>query len=448
MEETANNKGKQSADVASISPMELVSENFLVTQQLQRMPNLFARGLLYLVVLLVVVTLIYMSVCTIDIVVEAKSIATPASHTIRILSDRDGYADEIFVTEGGKVAANSPLFRIRSKEAMSHRSKVGELRDSIPLRKEHFDTRAAAVREELASLEAEHHKTIAINLLKLEEKSLSLQSIESDIAYWQKEAANLAAEYDDTKALYDKRLLSTAEYNAMKSRVEQARTQKEKLAAQKKILLNEKRILEEETSREKAGHASRRRLRENEMKALQVEKTSALKTMGSEMERSEQMLSLKEGGPAPQNVREMGNLIRTEVAGTVAELHFRNRGEFVKTGDLLCTIVPADGELFMDITVENKDIGFLEAGTEIRYKLDAFPHTDYGTLRGKVALIPPAAVENEKKEFVYRIKGSLEKPHFDIRGKKYPVKAGMTATAEFITERKSILSMLLNKFDR
>ena len=99
----------------------------------------------------------------------------------------------------------------------------------------------------------------------------------------------------------------------------------------------------------------------------------------------------------------------------------------------------------MDITVANKDIGFIEPDTEIKYKFDAFPYTDYGTLNGKVLMISPSAVEDKTQGFIYHIQGSLDQTYFEIKGKKYPIKAGMTATAELVTEKKSIFSMLFKK---
>jgi HlyD family secretion protein len=82
---------------------------------------------------------------------------------------------------------------------------------------------------------------------------------------------------------------------------------------------------------------------------------------------------------------------------------------------------------------------------EIKYKFDAFPYTDYGTLHGKVLLISPSAVEDKVQSFVYHVQGTLDQTYFEIKRKKYFIKAGMTATAELITEKKSIFAMLFRK---
>jgi hypothetical protein len=46
---------------------------------------------------------------------------------------------------------------------------------------------------------------------------------------------------------------------------------------------------------------------------------------------------------------------------------------------------------------------------------------------------------------VYHLDGTLARNHFQIKGKQYDVRPGMTATAEVVTERKSIFSLLFRK---
>ena len=112
---------------------------------------------------------------------------------------------------------------------------------------------------------------------------------------------------------------------------------------------------------------------------------------------------------------------------------------------MLCTILPTDSPLYMDIIVANKDIGFIKKGLDIRYKFDAFPFSDYGTISGKVSAISPSAVEDESLSFIYHIQGSLDKTVFEIKQERYPIRPGMTAVAELVTERISIFSLIFRR---
>ena len=138
-------------------------------------------------------------------------------------------------------------------------------------------------------------------------------------------------------------------------------------------------------------------------------------------------------------------IVRAPREGTVIKLFIKNPGNYVEKFDLLCTILPAQSQFFMDILVTNQDIGFIEKDMQIKYKFDAFPYTDCGLLYGRVTSIPSAAVEDKRFGPVYHVKGTLGVACFDIRGKSYSLKAGMTATAELVRERKSIFSILFTR---
>ena len=135
-----NNKSNQETEqieILQVVPVESHSENFNVTEHIQRMPKIFSRGLLYLIVIILVVAVIYSLVSKIDIVVKCNAVAIPASHKTKILSGRNGYIDEIYISEGQLIEKNAPLFLISSKETLTYRSKVSELLNSIPLKEDY-----------------------------------------------------------------------------------------------------------------------------------------------------------------------------------------------------------------------------------------------------------------------------------------------------------------------
>jgi HlyD family secretion protein len=84
----------------------------------------------------------------------------------------------------------------------------------------------------------------------------------------------------------------------------------------------------------------------------------------------------------------------------------------------------------------------------VKFKFDAFPYREYGFLKGRVASISPSAIEDKNLGYVYQVQGALDTAHYDIQGKRYGVKPGMTAVAELVTERKTIFSLLFKKFRR
>jgi multidrug resistance efflux pump len=339
-----------------VNPIDSPSENTLVSEHLQRMPSIFSRGLIYLILLLLAVATAYSLWGRMDIVAECPAVARPLSDLIKVVADRSGYIDRIYVSEGQEITQDMPLFLIRSRESMERSQEV--------------------------------------NRLKLEQNRATIASIDSELEFWRKEVARLSKDVKDLEDLLKSGIVSRKDVEDTRSNLNKAETEVSKLQSRRNITANESRILEQQMA---------------------------------------------------ERVEESEKLITAESAGTLAELFFKNTGEYIQGSELLCTIVPEDSPIFMDITVANRDIGFIQEQMSVKYKFEAFPSTDYGILKGSVSAIPPAAVENEQIGFVYQVQGPLEKPFFEIEGKAYPIKTGMTATAEIVTENKTIFAILFRR---
>lgn len=152
--------------------------------------------------------------------------------------------------------------------------------------------------------------------------------------------------------------------------------------------------------------------------------------------------AVKEGNPGDEVLE---TVVVSPADGTVVHLFITYPGVYVEESSPLCNILPADNRLSMNIWATNREIGFIENNMEIQYKFDAYPYMDYGLLCGKVMAIPEAPAEDDNAGLIYHVQGTLDKAYFDRKGKKYVLKAGMTATAELVRERTSIFAMLFKK---
>ncbi len=437
----------EEGEVIAVVPLQSPSENFLVLEHLRKMPSIFARGLLYVILLIISASLAFSLLCRIDIVVECPSVARPTSHKTKIHSDRDGYVEGIFIKEGEPVNASDPLYVIKSGEVTSLHSKIDGLTQSIPLKTEYYDTKIFSMTEQLSYLEKKMENSLKTRRLKLDQNQMTLASIAVDVAYWQEQKKGLAVEFANIKMLYEKKLYSYPLFNAVKSRLEQARAEMEKLDKKREIALDENLIIEAEVQEIKDDHTNKKATLENELKNCRIERDTTVKALQKELDLTKNLLALKKNGSKRDGAQGRGDsdIIRANKAGTIFEIFVKNRGEYVRESDLLLTIIPENSPLYMDIEVANKDIGFISEKMKIRYKIDAFPHIDYGVLRGEVISVSPSAVNDSSSGPTYRIKGSIIEPFFTIKEKKYKVKAGMTATAELITKNKSIFSVMFDK---
>jgi multidrug efflux pump subunit AcrA (membrane-fusion protein) len=431
-----------------VKPVDSPSENYLVVETLQKIPSVFSRGLIYLIVFVLLSGLVYAVLGKVDIVAECRAVARPIAHPTRIVSFADGQIVEVFIEQGQVVEEGAPLFEIRFEEARNHLATVQELRQSIDFQREYYDTRISSASEELNRIYTNYRNRLRVSELKLEQNRVSLDSIDAEIRYWRKEIAFLSREVERAKKQPEEGTASNkADFE--RSGLERAHMELQKVTSKRDITRREKEIIEEEIKKEEENFKSRKLILENEIKNLEREKETTLKPMQNRLERNQKTVSLqgefssdKKRGDGEEQT--MG-VIRAEHAGTISELRFNDTGAYVRAFDLLCTILRTDAPLHMDITVMNKDIGFIEKDMEIKYKFDAFPYTDCGLLLGKVSAISPSATEDRTLGLVYHVHGTLDTPHFDIRGKKYPLKPGMTATAELITGKKSIFSILFRR---
>jgi hemolysin D len=437
----------EAAEIVSVIPGDAPSENYLVAEHLQTVPSIVARGLFYTTLLLIITALAYSLLAKMDLIAECRSVARPSSHVIRILADRNGYVEQVFITEGQQVREHTPLFLIRSKETVGYSAKVDELRSTIPLREQNYDMQISSARDRLRQRENQHENTIAILNLEIEQNELSREATESDLAYWRERAAASSEEYELSKNGVEKGYLSLVQLNAIIANMENAKNEVIKLEAGKNSSLKQKTILGQKIAQEESDFKNEKDILEKEIDNLLLEKEITLHSMRNELSMNERMLSIKDRDreTSSDDDASEGDILRADAAGTISELYYRNPGEYITLSSLLCTIVPEDSPLYMDVTVANRDIGFIKEGIKIKYKFDAFPYTDYGLKYGSVQMIAPSAVENPAGGFVYYLRGTLEEPFFTVKDKKYPIKSGMTANAELVIENRTLFSIAFRK---
>lgn len=84
------------------------------------------------------------------------------------------------------------------------------------------------------------------------------------------------------------------------------------------------------------------------------------------------------------------------VDGTVQQLVVHTVGGVVTPAQALMVIVPADNPLEVEAFIENKDIGFVNAGQEAVVKIETFPFTRHGTIPARVTHVSHDAINDEK----------------------------------------------------
>lgn len=136
------------------------------------------------------------------------------------------------------------------------------------------------------------------------------------------------------------------------------------------------------------------------------------------------------------------------VDGTITQLAIHTVGGVVEATKPIMIVVPAGGTLIAEVKIPNRDIGFIRAGQEVAVKLEAFPFTRYGTLKGRVESIGSDAVEDEKLGLLYPARISMDAVQPALRAGGIRAAVGMQVTADVRTGRRSILSYLVSPIDK
>jgi hemolysin D len=116
--------------------------------------------------------------------------------------------------------------------------------------------------------------------------------------------------------------------------------------------------------------------------------------------------------------RERLTTLKAPVAGTVQQLAMHTEGGVVTEAQPLMVIVPDGAQMTAEVTLENKDIGFVNAGQEAAIKLETFQFTRYGTIDAKVRTVTADAVNDEKRGAIFPVTLTLTKTTIDVERRR------------------------------
>lgn len=136
------------------------------------------------------------------------------------------------------------------------------------------------------------------------------------------------------------------------------------------------------------------------------------------------------------------------VAGTVQQLALHTEGGVVTEAQALMVIVPDAASVSAEVTLENKDIGFVAPGQDVAIKLETFPFTRYGTVSASVDKVTQDAVNDEKRGAIFPAMLKLNQTSIDVDGKPIKLAPGMNITAEIKTGQRRVIEYLLSPIQR
>lgn len=138
------------------------------------------------------------------------------------------------------------------------------------------------------------------------------------------------------------------------------------------------------------------------------------------------------------------------VKGTVKNVRINTIGGVIQPGERIMEIIPLEEQLLVETKIKPSDVAFLRPGLPAMVKISAYDFSIYGGLKGKVELISPDTIDDDKKVATgrpdatyYRVMILTDKSYLEVKGDNLPIIPGMVASVEIRTGEKTILDYLL-----
>lgn len=135
--------------------------------------------------------------------------------------------------------------------------------------------------------------------------------------------------------------------------------------------------------------------------------------------------------------------ITAPVDGTILALNTRTIGGVVNVAERVAQIVPDNDLLYVEVTLDNQDVGFVKVGQRVVVKVATYPFQRYGYLEGTVENISPDAIQDEKKGLVYKAKVKLSGANSSKKN-RLKLLPGMSVSAEITTGKRRIIEFFLD----
>lgn len=150
--------------------------------------------------------------------------------------------------------------------------------------------------------------------------------------------------------------------------------------------------------------------------------------------------------------------IKAPLRGVVKNIKINTVGGVIAAGQEIMEIVPVEGPLLVEAYIRPQDVAFIKPDDDALVKLTAYDYAIYGGLEGKVTLISPDTLQDNRRpselklnpeESFYRVivqtTGSELK---DKNGKALPIIPGMIATVDIKTGQKTVFQYLVKPITR
>lgn len=408
---------------------------------MDRGPHKAALILLAVLATFLVLAVIWMSVASLDISVNAMGKVVPTSRVQTIQSLEGGILRDIAVREGQEVKQGELLAHV---ENLQYNSELGEGKKT-----QH------AIQSAIARLNAELSGNELVFNQQLQQQVPTLVAQQQRL--WNSRRQELAASVGVVRGQINQR---RKELDEAKSRVESLTTQ---LALANESLTMEANLLAHKAGAEadvlRARQETSRLAGELESARIAVERSEAavaeMRSRLSEVEarhRAESNRELSDLAADSVNLSEKLTAqqdrvdrreLRSPMDGIVNRLIISTEGGVAKPGETIMELVPINDKLLIAARVKPADIAFIRPGQVVHVRITAYDSSIFGSLAGKVVRVGADALVDEREEAYFEVFIETDYNYLGKPEERLTISSGMSADASIQTGKRTVLEYLL-----
>ena len=141
--------------------------------------------------------------------------------------------------------------------------------------------------------------------------------------------------------------------------------------------------------------------------------------------------------------------IYAPIDGRIKEVTKLNIGDYILAGEEVLCIVPQNDEtLCAAIYVDPSYVARVKVGNPVRLKFPGLAPSRYGLVETSVSLVPPDVTVTSNGQTVFVVEATINNPYLHTKhGQTAKLLPGISAEARIVTERSSVMQMVLRKLD-
>lgn len=415
---------------------------------------LLARSSLYVMVIMAVVALIWITVATLDRVVSARGRIVSTEPSLVIQPLETSIIKSINVKVGDIVhpdtvlATLDPTFtqadydqlraRMLSLDAQIERleAEYANRPYKVEARPDNDEVEGATYRQLQESLWRERQAQYQSQLQSFDEK---IARIEANLITRQQDEALLSNRLEIVREVEAMRM--KLESNQVGSRLNSLQARDTRIEIERNLAMVKRDMIE----------------RRHELQGAQADRDAFVQQWQSRILEDLVTRRNDRDGVAEQivKVRKRQDLVSLSPAvdAVVLDVAARSVGSVVNGAEPLFTLVPLGAPLEVEASIDAKELGFIKLDDHVSIKLDAYPFQEHGMLEGRVRTISEDAftgqqgASNNAGTF-YKTRITLDKKTLDNAPPNFRLIPGMPLSAEIKIGERTVLAYLTRPITR